>query len=368
LPQNIQKIISKRIPTELRIKRYLLFIAFMLLSLVLCGCETLHYYGQAIYGQCSILLNRKPISEIIADSEAPAFLRERLAFILAVRQFAASELQLPVKDNYLTYVELERPYVVWNVFAAPEFSLTPTTWCYPVVGCASYRGYFSEQNAHRYAAALNDRGYDVYVAGVTAYSTLGWFDDPVLSTFIQYSKAQSAGLIFHELAHQVLYVKDDTEFNESFATAVEQEGLRRWQQTAQGSQIYREYITGYHHREQFVQLILHYRQMLETLYRTDASPSVKRNKKASIFSQLRDEFKRMNTNGMGLSVYANWIDQDLNNAKIGSVAAYHDFVPAFLTMLAQSNGDLNQFYQACRQLGQKNKEERHRILSAYLDE
>ncbi len=351
-----------------QIKRNLVFAACMLLSLALCGCETVHYYGQAICGQCNILSERKPISEIIADPEAPEILRERLSFILAVRQFAASELHLPVNDNYLTYVDLKRPYVVWNVFAAPEFSLTPKTWCYPVVGCATYRGYFSEKNAQQYAAALNGKRYDVYVAGVTAYSTLGWFDDPVLSTFIQYSKAQSAGLIFHELAHQVLYVKNDTGFNESFATAVEQEGLRRWQQATESSQIYREYLTGYRREEQFVRLIMHYRQLLEILYRTDASPSVKRDKKALIFSELRNEFERMNTNEMDLSVYANWIYQDLNNAKIGSVAAYHDFVPAFQKMLAQSDGDLNQFYQACRQLGQKKKDERHRILNAYLDD
>ena len=349
-------------------KRNLVFIAFGLPALLLCGCETLHYYGQAVCGQCDILLKRKPISEITADPEAPAFLKERLTFILSVRQFAASELHLPAKDNYLSYVDLERPYVVWNVFAAPEFSLTPKTWCYPVVGCASYRGYFSEQNARRFAAALHEKGYDIYVAGVTAYSTLGWFDDPVLSTFIQYSRAQLAGLIFHELAHQVLYVKDDTVFNESFATAVEQEGLRRWQAATRNPQIYSDYLTEYHRREQFVQLILHYRQLLETLYQTDASPSVKREKKASIFSKLRAEIERMKTKQVDLSAYADWIYQDLNNAKIGSVAAYHDLVPAFQAMLALSDGDLDQFYQTCRQLGQKNKEERNRILKTYLDE
>ncbi|UCD77776.1 MAG: aminopeptidase [Desulfobacterales bacterium] len=351
----------------LQIKINLVFAAVMLLSIALCGCETVHYYGQAIYGQYSIILKRKPIAEIIADPESSPLLRERLAFILAVRQFAASELHLPVKNNYLTYVELERPYVVWNVFAAPEFSLTPKTWCYPVAGCASYRGYFSEKNAHQYAAGLEDGGYDVYVAGVTAYSTLGWFDDPVLSSFIHYSKAQSAGLIFHELAHQLLYVKDDTVFNESFATAVEQEGLRRWQQAAEASQIYRDYLTRYRRQQQFVQLIMDYRQALEILYRTDAAPSVKRDKKAAILSELRDEFERMNTNEMDLSAYAGWIYQDLNNAKIGSVTEYHTFVPAFQKMLARNDGDLDRFYQECRQLGQKKKDERRRRLNAYLD-
>ena len=349
-----------------RMIRNLAFIAFGLSALLLSGCETLHYYGQAACGQCNILLKRTPISEITANPETPAILKQRLNFISAIRQFASSELHLPVKNNYLTYVDLERPYVVWNVFAAPEFSLTPKTWCYPVVGCASYRGYFSAQNARRFAAALRERGYDVFVAGVTAYSTLGWFDDPVLSSFIQYSRAQMAGLIFHELAHQVLYVKDDTVFNESFATAVEQEGLRRWQAATQSPQIYNAYLTAYRRREQFVQLIQHYRQQLETLYRSQAPASVKRDAKASIFAALRADFEQMQAGQVDLSAYADWIYQDLNNAKIGSVTAYHDWVPAFKTLLAQSDGDFKQFYRKCRQLGQKSKPERDRILQGYL--
>ena len=349
-------------------KRIIVFAACILLSLVLCSCETLNYYSQAISGQCSILLKRKPISDIIADPETPALLRERLSYLLTVRQFADSELHLPVKKNYLSYVALDRPYAVWNVFAAPEFSVTPKTWCYLLVGCAAYRGYFSEPDARQYAAELNKEGYDVYVAGVTAYSTLGWFDDPVLSTFIQYSKAQLAGLIFHELAHQVLYLKNDTAFNESFATAVEQEGMRRWQQAVADADIYREYLTGYHRREKFVEVITRYRQKLEMLYRTDASPSAMRDEKASIFTALQDEFRQEAAREADLSVYAPWIYQDLNNAKIGSVAAYHDFVPAFLKILAQNGGDLTRFYQACRQLGQKEKVERDRALKAYLTE
>jgi predicted aminopeptidase len=350
-----------------QIKKYLIFSSFMLLSVALCGCESVHYYSQAIQGQYSILDKRQPISEIMADPESPEFLRERLALILAVRQFAENELQLPVKNHYLTYVDLKRPYVVWNVFAAPEFSLAPKTWCYPVVGCAAYRGYFSEENAQQYADGLIKQGYDVYIAGVTAYSTLGWFDDPVLSTFIEYSRSHTAALIFHELAHQVLYVKDDTAFNESFATAVEQEGLQRWQATSQAANIYRYYIRRYHRQQQFVRLIMHYRQTLETLYQSDASAMDKREKKAAIFSELRDEFDRLKTTGNGLAAYNNWMDDSLNNAKIGSVVAYHDFVPSFQKILADNEGDLNQFYRACRELAQETKDERHRILNTYLE-
>jgi len=350
-----------------KIRKYLVITGFALLSVALCGCESVHYYNQAIQGQYGILKKRQPISEIMEDPETPESLRERLAHILAVRQFAETELQLPVKNHYLTYVDLKQPYVVWNVFAAPELSLTPKTWCYPVVGCAAYRGYFSEKAARQYAAGLSDQGYEVYVAGVTAYSTLGWFEDPVLNTFIQYSAGQSAALIFHELAHQVLYSKGDTAFNESFATAVEQEGLKRWQVKTQTSHLYQDYLRNYRRQQQFIGFIMHYRRKLDTLYQSDKSTMNKREQKESIYSELRDEFDRLKTNKNGLSAYDNWMNYSLNNAKISSVAAYHDFVPAFQKMLAENEGDLDQFYKACRKLAQGAKEERHRILNTYLE-
>lgn len=349
------------------IKKYIILTGIALVSLIFYSCESMHYYSQAIQGQYRILEKRQPISDIIADPESPESLRQKLAFILALRQFAENELQLPVKDNYLTYVDLKQPYVVWNVFAAPELSLAPKTWCYPVVGCAAYRGYFSAENARQFAHELSDQGYDVYVAGVTAYSTLGWFDDPVLSTFINISKARSASLIFHELAHQVLYVKGDTAFNESFATTVEQEGLQRWQAATRASHIYNDYLAGYDRHQQFIRLIMDYRRTLEILYQSDASAETKREKKVSIYSELRDEFDRLKTDENGLSAYDNWMRDYLNNAKISSVVAYHDFVPAFQKMLAKNEGDLNQFYRQCRELAQTPQDERHRILNDYLE-
>ena len=349
------------------IKNYILLAAFGLLVSAVCGCESFHYYGQAIQGQYKILDERQPISEIIADPESPELLRQRLAFILEVRKFAEQELRLPVNNHYLTYVDLQRPYAVWNVFAAPELSLAPKTWCYPVVGCAAYRGYFSKEDARQYADQLMDQGYDVYVTGVTAYSTLGWFDDPVLSTFLKFSEAQSAALIFHELAHQVLYVKGDTVFNESFATAVEQEGLQRWLTAMQASQYYRDYLNNYDRQKQFIQLIMGYRRKLETLYQSNAAATDKRARKASIFSELQNEFERLKTAENGWSAYDNWMKYSLNNAKIGSVTAYHDFVPAFNRMLTANGGDLDRFYQECRKLAQTPKADRHRILNSYLE-
>jgi predicted aminopeptidase len=350
-----------------QVKKSLLLIGFYGLTVLLGGCESMHYYSQAIQGQYRILEDRQPISEILSDPASPEFLRQRLAYVLTVRQFAEDELELPVNKHYQSYVDLRRPFVVWNVFAAPEFSLAPKTWCYPIVGCAAYRGYFSEENAREYAAGLSHQGYDVYVAGVTAYSTLGWFDDPVLSTFLQYSKAQLAALIFHELAHQVLYAKGDTAFNESFATAVEQEGLLRWQLVRHSSNIYGAYLENYQRRQQFIRLIMQYRPILEKLYGSKASAMHKREQKASIFSKLRQEFEHLKTAENGLAAYDNWINNSLNNAKISSMVTYHELVPVFQKMLAENDGQLKQFYRTCRELAQLGKGERHRILNTYLE-
>lgn len=338
----------------------------LFLSAALHGCQTVQYYGQAIGGQHRILQSRRPITDIMADPNTSELLRQRLKFILEVRRFAKDQLHLPVKNNYLTYVDLDKSYVAWNVMATPEFSMAPKTWCYPFVGCAAYRGYFSEADALQYANSLKDQGYDVYVGGVTAYSTLGWFDDPVLSTFIHQSKADSAALLFHELAHQVLYVPDDTTFNESFATFVEQEGLRRWQETSGNSEIYRDYLARYRRRQQFVGLVLVYRQKLVSLYQADLAPTEKRIEKASIFAELRKEFNHLKSEQIGLAAYNNWMNRSLNNAKLSGIAAYHDFVPAFGKLLAEKNGDLIQFYETCRQLANKKKDERDHILNASL--
>ena len=346
--------------------RFLSIILGMPLLITLCGCQSIRYYGQAIQGQYQILSKRQAISEVIADPGIPATLRKRLDYILDVREFAKNELHLPVKNHYHSYVELQRPYVAWNVFATPEFSLEPKTWCYPVVGCAAYRGYFSEKNAYQYAGVLKKEGYDVYVGGVTAYSTLGWFDDPVLSTFIQLSEKRTAALIFHELAHQVVYLKDDTAFNESFATSVEQEGLKRWQNASGDPQNYREYLQIFNRQQQFVRLIVKYRRQLEGLYQSHLTELQKRKKKAHIFADLRHEFNRLKVEQSELSVYNAWINKPLNNAQIVSVASYHDFVPAFHAMIKENDEDLHRFYKACLNLGQKKKEERHRILNTYM--
>lgn len=346
----------------IQLKKILFVLWILLFSAALSGCSTIHFYAQAIQGQCRILLKRQPISELLADPDSPEFLRQRLTYILSIREFAKTELQLPVESHYLTYVDLERSFVAWNVFAAPEFSLALKTWCYPIAGCAAYRGYFSEYDALRYAETLENQGYDVYVGGVTAYSTLGWFNDPVLNTFIRLSKAHTAALIFHELAHQVLYVPDDTAFNESFATLVEQEGLRRWRQVSNDLPEYNEHLNHYSLRLQLIKLIMRYRKKLELIYPQDITSSEKREKKLIVFSDLRKEFNILKSQRIELSIYDTWMNRPLNNAKIGSIIAYHDFVPAFRKILTTNNGDMNQFYEICRKLAKKKKDERHHIL------
>jgi predicted aminopeptidase len=330
-------------------------------------CQSIQYYNQAFDGQMDILRNRRSIAELVDDPNTPATLRQELLFIVSARAFAEKNLRLPVNDHYLSYVELDRPYVVWNVFATPEFSLKPQTWCFPIVGCVTYRGYFSEQDAYRFGDSLKQKGFDVYIGGAIAYSTLGWFDDPVLSTFLNLSEAETAALIFHELAHSVLYVSDDTAFNESFATSVEQEGFRRWQAAVNDPKGYERWFRKHQQRQKFTGLILKYRTRLQNLYESNLPLNAKRNQKAAFFSQMRSEFADLKSDPGDMAAYDYWFKYPLNNARLISVSTYYDWVPAFNKILSETGGDLEKFYQKCRQLAKKEPAERNRILQDYKD-
>jgi len=314
-----------------------------------------------------ILKRRESISDLIDDPGTSDALRKKLIYIQTVRDFAAKKLHLPVNNHYTSYVELNRPYVVWNVFAAPEFSLTPKTWCFPIVGCVAYRGYFFEADARRYGNSLKQESYDVYIGGAIAYSTLGWFDDPVLSTFLDLSEPDIAALIFHELAHSILYIKDDTAFNESFATSVEQEGLRRWQSSANDLKGYENWLRRGQLRQQFINLVSKYRSKLHDLYQGDLPLADKRDQKAGVFEQMRSEFLNLKSEHGAMAAYDNWFSKPLNNAQLVSVSTYHNWVPAFRKMLAASGGELEEFYRQCRQLAKKDAAERQRILEHYVD-
>ncbi len=325
----------------------------LMLAACLSGCGTLGYYGQAALGQISILVKRKPIEGIINGKDASPELKEKLRLILAVREFAEKELHLPAEGSYRTYVELNRPHAVWVLHAAPEFSLTPRSWCYPVAGCMTYRGYFSEKDARDHGRRLKAEGYDVHVGGVSAYSTLGWFDDPVLSTFISYPEAELASLIFHELAHQLLYVKGNTMFNESFAVAVEQEGVRRWMAAAGKSGDYPEFKADYDRRRAFVALLLEAREKLEALYAGPLSPERMREEKKGIFRELEEGYKALKAAWNGYAGYDGWFRIPVNNARLNTVSTYYELVPMFHGILAACKGDLPLFFRRCRELAEE---------------
>lgn len=330
--------------------------------LALAGCESLGYYYQAIEGQLDLLSRRQPIADILANPDTPDALREKLALVLEVRQFAAATLKLPVDQHYSRYADLERPYAVWNVFAAPEFSVEPHTWCYPIAGCVAYKGFFSQERAENHARTLQRQGLDTYVGGVAAYSTLGWFEDPVLNTFVHRPAPSLAALLIHELAHQQLYVEGDSAFNESFATSVEILGLNLWLEQ-QGLEDQRAVMAAHRERrEAFVSLILTHRAKLDALYRSDASDTEKRSRKAELTAQLRQDYRSMKAGWGDYDGYDRWFDGPLNNAQLATVATYHQWVDSFMALFAANDGDWSRFYAACQQLAEENKPFRRETL------
>ncbi|MCG8317074.1 MAG: aminopeptidase [Pseudomonadales bacterium] len=333
-----------------------------LVSLLLSGCESVHYYYQAIEGQLSILNQRKDITEVIADPKTPKETREKLALVLDIRKYAAEKLSLPVNDSYSQYVDLKRDYVVWNVFAAPQFSVSPKTWCYPIAGCVAYKGFFSESDAKTYAATLAAEGLDVYVGGVAAYSTLGWFEDPVLNTFLFRSEAGLASLLIHELAHQKLYVQNDSAFNESFATSVEIIGLEQWLTAQQQPEHIALMATHRQRREQFVKVVLEHREKLAALYRTDLAPAEKAQGKHKLREQLLDTYQTLKISWEGYSGYDHWFEGPLNNAQLSTVATYNQWVDSFKALFAQSNYHWPTFYERSQELAEQQPAVREQTL------
>ena len=338
----------------------------VLVCLLLTGCSELNYYRQAAAGQWHLLSQRRDIQELIAADQTPDPLRKQLALVQEIRDFASAELMLPDTRSYRSYADLERPYAVWNVVAAPALSVEPLSWCFPVAGCVPYRGYFDQEAAQRFARRLDDQGYDVHVYGVPAYSTLNWFDDPVLNTFIHYPEAHLAALIFHELAHQKLYIRDDGTFNESFAQAVEMIGVERWLRFRQ-QDASREAFDLYKSRQQqFVDLVLHTRQELDTLYRSDIPESEQLATKDELFSLFRQRYATLKQQWDGDGRFDNWVERPLNNSHFALLATYHSYVPAFFALLEQHDGDLPQFYQAAAKLAAMPTADRHAALQALL--
>lgn len=330
---------------------------------LLPGCAAVEYYAQAIEGHLEVMGRAVAIDERLRDPSLPGPLRAKLKRAVEIRDFASRELALPDNGSYRRYADIGRPYVVWNVFAAPEFSVKPVESCFPIAGCVSYRGFYREADAQAHAATLREAGDDVHIAGVPAYSTLGWFDDPVLSTFIRYPDAEIARLIFHELAHQVVYVKGDTVFNESFAVTVEQEGVRRWLARNGTPAEIAAHETLQSRRKQFVALVLEYRDRLATLYAQTTDAETKRSGKARLFAQMLEDYGRLKAGWGGFSGFDRIFARGANNALLASVSVYTERVPAFRALLASKSGDLSAFYAAVKILARLDKPARDQRLS-----
>lgn len=326
--------------------------ALALAAVALSGC----YYIQAARGQYEVLSRRVPIEELVADADTPPGLRRRLELVSEARRFAIAELGLPDNGSYTSYADLERDYVVWNVFAAPEFSLEPRRWCYPVVGCAAYRGYFSEQRANAEARRLSEEGYDTLVAGVPAYSTLGRFEDPVLNTMLGWDDATLVATLFHELAHQVLYVKGDTVFNESFATVVEEEGLARWLEARDESAPMERRERRARTQRALLERVEDARAELARIYAADLDAAEKRRRKRAVFAALEVALAE-------LPGTARWLAPPLDNASLVPLTLYTGLVPALRAVLDQCGGELECFYGEVRALAELDEPERREALA-----
>ncbi len=332
------------------------------LGLLLAGCTELAYYRQAAAGQWALWQVRQPVPEVLENPATPATLRQRLETTQALRDFASAELDLPNHGSYQHYADLQRPWVVKNVFAAPELSLEPRQWCFLIVGCLSYRGYFDPEAAQALAETLRADGDDVYVADISAYSTLGWFDDPLLNTFIHWPEGRLAELLFHELAHQRLYVANDTAFNEAYATAVGRLGAERWLERQGTVDERAEYAADVQRREQFLQLTAETREQLAALYADSRSVAEKRAGKQRILAELHERYQALKHRWGGYAGYDRWFAQDLNNAKLAGVSTYHRQVPAFLALFEQEGRDFAAFHRAAEAMGQLPSVEREAQL------
>jgi predicted aminopeptidase len=336
----------------------------VVLSAIIAGCANLRYLAHVAHGQSQLVTQRRPLDDVIAAPATDAALAARLRLAKQAREFAVSQLRLPDNRSYTTYVDLHRPYVVWNVFATPRYSLDPVQHCFPIAGCVPYRGYFSEVMANTEAARLQAQGDDVFVGGVAAYSTLGWFDDPILSSMLRWDDDELAGTIFHELAHQLIYVKDDSAFNESLATFVQRQGLSEWR-NARGlpPQNERERALD----DDFVRLVLDLRERLKQLYASGSADAAMEVEKQRAFEDFRERYRQWRD--------ARWPDDHshdafvaapANNARLLPFGLYDQWVPAFAALFARSDSHWPDFYARVRALARESKNARKSALDGLL--
>ncbi|HME37810.1 MAG TPA: aminopeptidase [Steroidobacteraceae bacterium] len=328
--------------------------AIALIAALSGGC----YLLQSAQGQLDLMSKREPIERVIALPSTPPALRSQLEEVQAIRDFASRRLRLPDNGSYRSYADLGRPYVVWNVVAAAEFSVDAKEWCYPIVGCVAYRGYFNEKRARHYAAGLRAQGLDVTVGGVAAYSTLGHFNDPVLNTMMGWNDVELAAIIFHELTHQLLYVPNDSSFNEALATTVEEEGVRRWLQSQGRDADLAKRLVQQEHYLKVIDLLSATRAELRAVYSAGLAPEPMRDKKRAAFAALATSFAQLKADWGGHAPFESWFAAELNNANLASIATYYSCVPGFQRELEAAGGDLNAFYARVRQLAKLDQEKR----------
>ncbi|MEJ6006474.1 aminopeptidase [Paucibacter sp. AS339] len=348
-----------------------LLAALCLLLTLLSGCAQLGYLGQSLSGHLRLMAAARPVEDWLGDADLAPALRERLLLSQRLRSYSVSELKLPDNDSYRRYADLGRSAAVWNVVATPELSLTMKTWCFPLMGCVGYRGYFERAEAEAYAEQLRAEGLEVLVYPVPAYSTLGWSNllggDPLLNTFIKYPEAELAGMLFHELAHQVAYAADDTQFNESFATTVERRGTAAWlarqagEAGESGAVELAEHRRRLERRVQFRQLTDAYRARLLSLYASQQPAAGKREAKAALMHELRQDYAQLKQTWAGDSSFDGWFAR-ANNASFALLAAYTELTPAFDALLSRQGDDWQRFYAEVKRLANLPKPERRSQL------
>lgn len=326
--------------------------ALLIFLPLLSGCSSISYYNQAISGHFSLLAKRQSIQQLLQDNEVNGALKERLILAQSIRNFASASLKLPDNASYRSFVPVEGEAVVWSLVATEPFSVDPKQWCYPVIGCASYRGYFDLKDAQKKRAKLEAEGLDVALEPVPAYSTLGWFDDPLPGTVVYWRDWQLAGLIFHELAHQRLYIADDSAFNEAFANTVQQHGVATWMDATQSTDMREAWRISLQRKKAFVRLMLKTRERLKALYESPMGETEMARQKRVAFDRLVTEYQRLKQGWQGYSGYDAWFERKLNNAGLASIATYEEWAPAFEWLLERANGEFEAFYQACEKLSE----------------
>ena len=328
--------------------RYPWAVLGLIAALLLSGCQSVAYYTQATVGQSALLWHSRPIDEVISDAETPDQLRERLRFVERVREYAETVLFLPAPSSYRRFTDIGRDFVLWSVVAAGEFSTEPEVFCHPIVGCVAYQSYFKHDDALAFARQLESQGYETSVGPVAAYSTLGWFADPVLSSVLHYPDAQLAELVFHELAHELLFVPDDTTFNESFATFVARAGVKQWLTDSGRASELNEFIQDTERHDATVNIIRDTRLRLRELYARSILDRDKRQQKSALLDKLQTKYLAMRK-VEAVSDWGQWFEVDLNNAKLVSVGSYHDDVEFFAALFKQAHRDFAVFYQLAKE-------------------